>query len=77
VLVQRVVAGDARAGADELAAATGRETGDFLDSPFVILGDGAAGREHVDRLAELGVTYVVAFAERGADDLAATIAAVR
>jgi len=77
VLVQRVVAGDARAGADELGAATGRAAADFLDSPFVILGDGAAALKHVDRLAELGVTFVVAFAERGADDLAATIAAVR
>jgi probable F420-dependent oxidoreductase len=76
VLVQRVVAGDPRASADELAAATGRDAADFLDSPFLILGDGAAGREHMDRLAELGVTYVVAFAERGADDLAATIASL-
>jgi probable F420-dependent oxidoreductase len=77
VLVQRVVAGDRRAAADELAAATGRDAAEFVDSPFVILGDGDAGREHVERLAELGVTYVVAFAERGADDFAATIAALR
>jgi probable F420-dependent oxidoreductase len=77
VLVQRVVAGDPRAAADELAAATGRDAAEFLDTPFVILGDGAAGREHVQRLVELGVTYVVAFAERGADDLVATIAALR
>jgi probable F420-dependent oxidoreductase len=76
VLVQRVVSGDRAGAANELAAATGRDAAEFLDSPFVMLGDGAAHREHVERLAELGVTYVVAFAERGAADLAPTIASL-
>ncbi len=77
VLVQWVAAGDPRAAADELAGQTGSPAELFLDSPFVMLGSAADLAEHVNRLREAGVTYLVAFAERGADDLAPIIAAER
>jgi alkanesulfonate monooxygenase SsuD/methylene tetrahydromethanopterin reductase-like flavin-dependent oxidoreductase (luciferase family) len=77
VLVQLVRVGDRRALADELAEAFHRPAELMLDSPFVILGDGAAATEHLQRLRDLGVTYVVAFAERGAEDLAPAIAEIR
>jgi probable F420-dependent oxidoreductase len=77
VLVQRVMPGDRQAAADELAAATGRDAAEMLDSPFLILGDTTAAIDHLLRLQEIGVTYVVAFAERGADHLAPAIAALR
>ena len=77
VLVQRVAVGDRQAVADELAAQTGSPAELFLDSPFVMLGSPTDLADHVRRLREVGVTYLVAFAERGAADLAPVIAAER
>ena len=48
-----------------------------LDSPFVMLGDTTAMVDHVQRLRSAGVSYVVAFAERGAADLAPVIERLR
>jgi probable F420-dependent oxidoreductase len=77
VLVQRVALGDKQVVAEELATQTGQPAELFLDSPFVMLGSPADLADHVSRLCEVGVTYLVAFAERGAADLAPVIAARR
>jgi probable F420-dependent oxidoreductase len=78
VLVQRIATtGDRRGEAEALAAQTGQPADLFLNSPFVMLGSPADLADHVARLREAGVTYVVAFAERGAADLAPLIAAGR
>jgi alkanesulfonate monooxygenase SsuD/methylene tetrahydromethanopterin reductase-like flavin-dependent oxidoreductase (luciferase family) len=73
VLVQRVEGGDRRSVADELAAATGRPAEVFLDSPFVMLGSAGDLVTHIERLRSVGVTYLVAFAEQGAEQLAPAI----
>jgi probable F420-dependent oxidoreductase len=73
VLVQMVRVGDRVALADEVGAAFHQPAGSILDSPFVMLGDAAAMIDHVHRLLAAGVSYVVAFAERGAADLAPII----
>jgi probable F420-dependent oxidoreductase len=73
VLVQMVRAGERASLADEVAAAFKQPADLILDSPFVVLGDTAAMVDHLERLRALGVTYVVAFADRGAADLARVI----
>ena len=77
ILVQQVATGDRRAAADRLAAQIGQPAELFLDSPFVMLGSPDDLAAHVARLRDAGVTYVVAFAERGAADLAPVIARQR
>ena len=77
VLVQIVGVGDRGALADEVGAAFHQPAELILDSPFVMLGDAEAMVDHVERLRAAGVSYVVAFAERGAADLAPVIARVR
>jgi probable F420-dependent oxidoreductase len=77
VLVQMVRLGDRVALADEVGAAFHQPAELILDSPFVMLGDAAAMVEHVERLLAAGVSYVVAFAERGAADLAPVIERLR
>jgi probable F420-dependent oxidoreductase len=47
-----------------------------MASPFVMTGDTAQMVDHVEHLRWLGVTYLVAFHERGAGDLAPVIAAL-
>jgi hypothetical protein len=42
-----------------------------------MLGSPADVADHVSRLREIGISYLVAFAERGAADLAPVIAAER
>ena len=77
VLVQMVRGGDRAASADEVGAAFHQPAELVLDSPFVMLGDTGAMVDHVQRLRAAGVSYVVAFAERGAADLAPVIGRVR
>ena len=77
VLVQMVRVGDRGALADEVGAAFHQPAELILDSPFVMLGDAAAMVDHVQRLRASGVSYVVAFAERGAADLAPVIERLR
>jgi len=77
VLVQMVRGGDRAALADEVGAAFHQPAKLVLDSPFVMLGDTGAMVDHVQRLRAAGVSYVVAFAERGAADLAPVIERVR
>jgi probable F420-dependent oxidoreductase len=77
VLVQMVRVGDRVAVADEVGAAFHRPADLVLDSPFVMLGDAAAMVDHVQRILAAGVSYVVAFAERGAADLAPVIERLR
>jgi probable F420-dependent oxidoreductase len=77
VLVQMVRVGDRGALADEVGAAFHQPAERIVDSPFVMLGDADAMVDHVERLRAAGVTYVVAFAERGAADLAPVIDRLR
>jgi probable F420-dependent oxidoreductase len=77
VLVQVVRRGDRGAVADEVGAAFHQPPELIGDSPFVMLGDVAAMVDHVARLRAAGVSYVVAFAERGAADLAPVIERLR
>src|SRR5262245_37943305 len=77
VLVQMVRSGQRAALADDVAAAFNQTADLVLDSPFVMLGDALAMVDHLERLRALGVTYVVAFADRGAADLAPVIERVR
>ena len=69
--------GDRGALADEVGAAFHQPAELILDSPFVMLGDAAAMVDHIQRLRASGVSYVVAFAERGAADLAPVIERLR
>jgi probable F420-dependent oxidoreductase len=77
VLVQMVRVGDRRAVAEEVAGVFQQPAELILDSPFVMVGDTAAMVEHLERLRAAGVTYVVAFHERGAPDLAPAIEQLR
>ena len=77
VLVQMVRVGDRRAVAEEVAAVFEQPAALILDSPFVMVGDTAAMVEHLEGLRAAGVTYVVAFHERGAPDLVKAIEQVR
>jgi probable F420-dependent oxidoreductase len=77
VLVQMVCVGDRGALADEVGAAFHQPPELILDSPFVLLGDAAAMVDHVERLRAAGVSYVVAFADRGAADLAPVVERLR
>ena len=77
VLVQMVRAGDRATLADEVGAAFHQPAELILDSPFVMLGDVEAMVDHVARLRAAGVSYVVAFAERGAAELAPVIERLR
>jgi probable F420-dependent oxidoreductase len=77
VLVQMVRVGDRAALADEVGAAFHQPAELILDSPFVMLWDVEAMVDHVERLRAAGVSYVVAFAERGAADLAPVIERLR
>ena len=77
VLVQMVRVGARDALAAEVGAAFHQPAELILDSPFVMLGDTAAMVDHVERLRAAGVSYVVAFAERGAAELAPVIERLR